>query len=398
MQNFRFSKHKAKRQHLKALQRVAKFVARERHLSGRSKKSLEEDQQLEWENLKPGTTAPDFLPEIFHPFYLAGTALSTLVSEAPEILLSGATGHGFHYPGANYIGPGTPLDNNPGRPTSQMDDLARIHDYQYGQLEAAGVNPYFTFNEADRYMLAHANLETAEGWAIYLGIGMKQIFPDDYTSVDPVPPYQERLDNPNPSMSVVGGISADAGPSQRPLATVRQEEVGRKRSQMLYHMMKATQAMKGFPSQEINQFITSPFMRTINNSNQRQEEKGKEIIAAQVGIGHNLSGKQEEEETRLRRFFLGGSSLAKDDGGLNATAQRSLLNGLQQSHLSLPLLSTQRASFSLSTDRSSAAARKNRSLVSTQMRAPRDYKRQMFTAKQPFSSSEMSLVPSFVRR
>ena len=56
-------------------------------------------------------------------------------------------GRGLVLPGYNYLGPGNDLSS--GRPTDPDDYIAQDHDYDYRDLEDAGINPYITYSEAD---------------------------------------------------------------------------------------------------------------------------------------------------------------------------------------------------------------------------------------------------------
>lgn len=85
------------------------------------------------------------------------------------------------YPGSRYIGPGNKLDE--GEPLTYHDRLAYVHDHQYDELMKKGINPYFTFNEADKQMLRDADFRTVQGAAVALGIGAKRVFRRDKTKV-----------------------------------------------------------------------------------------------------------------------------------------------------------------------------------------------------------------------
>lgn len=54
---------------------------------------------------------------------------------------------GYTLPGYRYLGPGNDLDN--GTPVDRDDYIAQDHDYDYADLQAAGINPYTTYSEAD---------------------------------------------------------------------------------------------------------------------------------------------------------------------------------------------------------------------------------------------------------
>lgn len=92
------------------------------------------------------------------------------------------------YPGSRYIGPGNKLDE--GKPLTKHDRLAYVHDHQYSELMEKGVNPYFTFNEADVQMLRDADFRTIQGAAVALGIGAKRLFRRDRTKVSQPLPWE----------------------------------------------------------------------------------------------------------------------------------------------------------------------------------------------------------------
>lgn len=378
---------------------------------------LEETQELQWQDLTPGTTAPDYIPETLRPLWAAGTALGTVFTNIPAILAQGASGGGYHYPGANYIGPMTPIDKNP-VPVSQMDDLARIHDYQYAQLVEAGVNPYFSFNEADRYMLAHADLNTAEGWAIYLGIGLKQIFPDDFTPVEAVPPY-----NRQPFLNGVGEDPTHL----RPTLSIQYEESQRNRGKMIQTIL---QAASGMVQGATNMTTTTMGEEFIQNKNQHQQNVTRATEAAAApfiqsllgGVSVNkaqprslgkdpflrlfFSGAVNSPATALQEAFRGG---ALGPVSRSAAALRSFSNGLRSRSRFLPLSSPARSRWPLTLAKgnvASAASRRNMSVTSLIHKASqRDYKTGRYTQtidqiqKLPSTSlSSKSHVPSFVRR
>jgi hypothetical protein len=108
-----------------------------------------------------------------------------------KILFHGITTGQWTYPGSNYIGPGNP--NNSGEPVNAQDALAYQHDHQYSELQEQGVNPYFTFNEADRELYEKADLKTPEGWALKLGMGVKKLTQkEDHHKVGHVKPWKEK--------------------------------------------------------------------------------------------------------------------------------------------------------------------------------------------------------------
>lgn len=59
----------------------------------------------------------------------------------------GKKSRGWTLPGYNFLGPGNDLDN--AVPTDRDDYIAQDHDYDYQDLESAGINPYITYSEAD---------------------------------------------------------------------------------------------------------------------------------------------------------------------------------------------------------------------------------------------------------
>lgn len=352
--------------------------------------NMEENQLLNWEGLKPGTKTPISMPEGLEKMYAAGNALVTMITSTPEILASAALGQVKGYPGSNYIGPGTDLTANL-KPTSQMDDLARIHDWQYSQLMEKGVNPYFTFNLADRYMLAHADLTTAEGWAIYVGIGLKQIFPDDYTGIDPVPLYKGAGEDPT-------SLSAP----QRRLW----ENYGLDRLAMIEKIQQASQQL-AHPSL-MTQEEKNPFISSLSAAQTTARETLQQVAQ---GVGGGGKGGAPPPQPRdfgkdpfLRRFFLGDSTTGTVPGGPSATARRVLSAGLSSPSSALRFLPMGQR-FSLSSARNSVAtvaSRKNKSVSSlAHPQQQRDYKRNMYTkpsTPSSFSSRNGVSVPSFVKR
>lgn len=54
----------------------------------------------------------------------------------------------FHYPGYNYLGPGTSDFSR--KPINQLDEAAREHDISYGDI---GTSAYYTYNPADEKFL-----------------------------------------------------------------------------------------------------------------------------------------------------------------------------------------------------------------------------------------------------
>lgn len=60
-------------------------------------------------------------------------------------------GRGFVPPGYRYLGPGNDLDR--GEPTNENDRTAQTHDIGYTELEKEGVDPYWTYNDADETFL-----------------------------------------------------------------------------------------------------------------------------------------------------------------------------------------------------------------------------------------------------
>lgn len=121
-------------------------------------------------------------------------AFRTLINKtgknAPGIMQKAVSGKGLTYPGTRYIGPGNKL--NEGKPKSKADRAAYVHDHEYDQLLKKGVNPYTTFNRADRKMIKNADLTTDEGLALWLGMNAKRIFRRDSTELDKVEPWEAK--------------------------------------------------------------------------------------------------------------------------------------------------------------------------------------------------------------
>jgi hypothetical protein len=398
---------------------------------------LESEQDLtSWNHLKPGTTvAPDFVPDPLKKLIAAGTAIVTLIEGVPSIVEGAAQGEGITYPGSNYIGPFNKLDEQGSAPpNSQMDYLARIHDYQYGQLEAQGVNPYFTFNEADRYMLAHADLTTPEGWAIYVGIGLKQIFPDDYTSVDPVPPYGGRGET-SPTSSYQEMRGWETRNILRAEMMDRLQQVGEQLSKEAYQQATSQMTsplgkpLKGTGGSFLNikeqgQHLmqSNPFISSLlAQLPQTAETVFKEIGGGSTATTPTTSPMPRTEQVKnqrraaaardlgkdpfTRRFLLGGSTTETVPGGRSAIAHRSLLNALRSRSSALPFLSTSRAaSFSSAQGNvvSSSMRTKNKSTIQAMhgKQTMRNYKQNTYQPPpQQHQLSQGGLsVPSFVRR
>jgi len=97
-----------------------------------------------------------------------------MYSNAIPWFLTGVTKGKWMYPGSRYIGPGNRL--NEGKPLSYHDRLAYQHDHQYSFLQSKNINPYFTFNEADREMLSKVDTTNDEGMAEWLGMSAKRVF------------------------------------------------------------------------------------------------------------------------------------------------------------------------------------------------------------------------------
>jgi hypothetical protein len=151
------------------------------------------EQQIHWDQYPDGDKAPDWIPtQTGKEVWAFAKMLSVMKMNVSQVLLGAAEGKGVVYPGSNYIGPLNYAGLGAPPPLSKMDELARIHDLQYGWLIEQGVDAYYTFNMADVYMLENADLTTAEGQAINLFIGAKQdLFPPETTPVPAVPSYEE---------------------------------------------------------------------------------------------------------------------------------------------------------------------------------------------------------------
>lgn len=59
---------------------------------------------------------------------------------------------GLVAPGYKYLGPFNSLDK--GEPVNKTDAAAFKHDKRYGDLQASGINPYITYNDADEEFMA----------------------------------------------------------------------------------------------------------------------------------------------------------------------------------------------------------------------------------------------------
>lgn len=79
-----------------------------------------------------------------HPNFLNGSSNKKAQKYRPGL---NWMSRGLALPGYNYLGPGNDLNNGP--PTDRNDAIAQDHDYDYRDLQDAGVNPYTTYSEAD---------------------------------------------------------------------------------------------------------------------------------------------------------------------------------------------------------------------------------------------------------
>ena len=131
-----------------------------------------------------------FLKKVVPAAVTLPVALAVGTHQRYQIAGRAARGGGVIYPGSNYIGPGNSLDA--GRPTSQADAVAREHDYQYDYLQKQGVDPYFTWNEADRKAVRKVKTTSPSGAAVWAGLNQKRIFRRDDTPVPEVRKYGEK--------------------------------------------------------------------------------------------------------------------------------------------------------------------------------------------------------------
>jgi len=328
-----------------------------------------------------------------------GQAVEDIYFGFDDIILSGLAGNGWHYPGSHYIGPGTPL--GPGiesAPVNAMDNLARIHDYQYGQLQEKGVDPYWTFNEADRQMLKGVDLTTPEGWAIYIGIGLKQILPDDYTSVDPVPPF---------GVTEPGQGTADDQLAEKPLNTSRREITGEMRTTLLE---KALAALAQQQTQQQQQQQTP--LKEPRQSTSKKQPAPVPATAAMDKMKNFFSSisnprAHPREEAARRRFFLTGPSLDRRElgkiaGGLNAPAQQGLSSLYSSAGRSLELPGFSEEARLPPSSRSFNS--QPRSVVGNplaSMQTPVKTQTSSYQIPAPFSRNSQGLmraIPSFVKR
>lgn len=90
---------------------------------------------------------------------------------------------GLTAPGYKYLGPFNSLDK--GEPVNKSDKAALKHDKAYGELQRRGVNPYFTYNDADEEFID----EVGDDWGgviargIFLGkrkLAKLKILPSDH--------------------------------------------------------------------------------------------------------------------------------------------------------------------------------------------------------------------------
>lgn len=111
-------------------------------------------------------------------------ASHTAKRNIPTFIYTGITEGRATWPGHKYLGPGNRMDL--GEPTTYADHMAYEHDMRYGELQKKGVNPYFTWNEADREMVrANRGQHTQEAWATWAGLKMKKeaMLKHDFTPV-----------------------------------------------------------------------------------------------------------------------------------------------------------------------------------------------------------------------
>jgi len=138
-----------------------------------------------------------WIPRKMYDAGLRAKALATVARKMRQNfrpwLLTGVRKGKWMYPGVNYIGPGNKL--NEGKPVSYHDRLAYVHDHQYDYLQRKGVNPYFTFNEADRQMLRNVDTRNDQGMAEWLGMNAKRVFKSDRTSVPNIPSWESKYGN-----------------------------------------------------------------------------------------------------------------------------------------------------------------------------------------------------------
>ncbi len=358
-------------------------------------------QQLDWSNLKPGTQAPTWVPDALQEIWAAGEMAGTLVTSIPQILEGGSKGEGFLYPGTSYIGPKNPLKGQ--TPTSQMDDLARIHDYQYGQLLEMGKNPYFTFNEADKYMLEHADLTTAEGWAIKLFIGSKEfLFPEDHTPVKPVSPMK--------SQSTTAAASAPSTtPSSTTLTqstvTASSSDKAQMSSLLLSHIKEALNLSPSHLIQRPIRILTGEELKSSTPASVASAS-GEVESPPRMALNALLRPLKNKAQDTARRLFLSGAlngDREKVPGTLAASADgKSLLPSSSQRLLSaLPFFSKRPPSSQAPPPPPGASAPPAR-LPASVMRPKgskvsfsRNYQTQTFPSR--IASSNRHNRPSFVR-
>lgn len=83
-------------------------------------------------------------------------------------------GGGFHWPGANYMGPGTPIQYNVltgVQPTSRVDAVALTHDVNY---LLAGQNPGM-FHKADRLATSKIGVLGIKDNVMRIGLSIREL-------------------------------------------------------------------------------------------------------------------------------------------------------------------------------------------------------------------------------
>lgn len=107
------------------------------------------------------------LSDVTNPFNIARVAKDA------------ALGRGVVLPGSSYIGPGNEMESKGKLAKNDTDAAAYQHDVDYTNYlnkdKKSAKDVYAGFSAADQRLMNRANLETKEGIAAYLGMGVKKL-------------------------------------------------------------------------------------------------------------------------------------------------------------------------------------------------------------------------------
>lgn len=110
---------------------------------------------------------------------LAGVKLAARVRNPVrqiKFLVDAARGEGFVLPGSKYIGPGNRMDK--GKPVNEADANAYQHDLDYDAYLKKGHKArdvYMGYSDADERLMKKTKMNTPEGLAVNMGMGLKKI-------------------------------------------------------------------------------------------------------------------------------------------------------------------------------------------------------------------------------